>query len=213
MTALAELVIALIPPALVAVLYSLYGREPRQPAGVNLRAFGAGSLAVIPVVLVVLLVPGPVSVAPESASEFGRMFVLTGLMEETTKLTALAVLAWPPAWSEHPRHSAAAGAAVGFGFGTAETVLASVTGSGLVILRSLLVSPFHALTTATMAVLFGRRATLGPGGIVGGVLLLAALHTGFNIILQTGTPGIVGAAVLALVWTGVLLRYCAMVEG
>lgn len=213
MTTLAEILIVSIPPAIVYVTYSLFGRLPRQPAGSVCRAFGAGLLAIIPVILISLLIPGPiVGHMPENLAEVGRMFVLTGLTEETAKLTALAIFAWPPAWSQSPRHAVTTGSAVGFGFGFAETILAGAVGSGSVVLRSLLVSPFHALTTATLALLFSLRLRFGAAVLVGGLLVLAVVHTGFNLVLLWGSAGIALAAVALPAWTAFLLRSCGTVK-
>lgn len=212
MNAFAELLIIIIPPSIVFVVYSITGREPQQPTGTLARSFGAGVLAIIPVVLISLMIPSPISATtPDGVGDLGRMFVLTGLTEETTKLVVLAVFAWPPAWSQRPGHAATVGMFVGFGFGTAETVLASVIGSGSVVMRSLLVSPFHALTTATLAVLYGYRSRVGPEGILGGILFLAIIHTAFNLLLQTGIPGTIGTSILVVVWTTVLVRFCTRV--
>ncbi|MFW6253151.1 MAG: hypothetical protein ACOC4F_04390 [bacterium] len=83
MGALAELLIIVVPPAIVYVVYSITGRKPQQPPGTLARSYGAGVLAIIPVVLMSLMVPSPISTAiPDGIGELGRMFVLTGFTED-----------------------------------------------------------------------------------------------------------------------------------
>src|SRR5262249_32752502 len=182
-----RLLLAILPPlALVAFFYRQDRREP-EPRGHVAGAFALGLLTVAPALLLAQLaerlLPGL------AASTAGDAFVLTGGIEEASKLAVL--LASVYGWTEfdEPMDGIVYAVALSLGFATTENALYVLRGGAAVAaLRAFFTVPGHALVGAVLGYCVGRarvsrRRLHSAALLAGGFLLAASLHGLFDFIL------------------------------
>ncbi len=166
---------ALIPVLIVLLVIHRLMPKPRQPYYRLGQAFAAGVFAIAPALVISLLV-GPARVGGGGIATYARQFVLTGLVEETSKFTGLVLLAWPPAYTGRPSAAALLGAFAGIGFAAAETVLIADSGG---LLRGITAVPFHVLATSTLIAFFSSHRN-SPWKTLASVVVVAFAHTLYN---------------------------------
>ena len=192
---------ALVPVLLALFVLHRLMPKPLQPYGRLGRAFAAGTFAIVPALVVSLLV-GESSVGDNVVAAFARQFVLTGLIEETSKFMGLVLLAWPPAYTGRPSAAAILGAFAGVGFAAAEILLIAESPS---ILRGITAVPFHALATSSLIAFFSAHRNL-PQKTLACVAATALVHTLYNYAAMELPPFLAIGPALLTIWAVALIR-------
>lgn len=191
---------ALVPVVIALLVLHRLTPKPRQPYMRLGQAFVAGIFAIIPA-LVVSLLAGDFSVADNALAEFARHFVLTGLVEETSKFTGVVLLAWPPAYTGRASAAAILGAFAGAGFAAAEILLIAESPA---MLRGITAVPFHVLATSSLISFFSVHRH-SPAKTLACVATIALVHALYNHAAMELLPFLAVVPTVLTMWAVALV--------
>ncbi len=209
------LISALLPALIVALVFYLLDRN-KEPLGPMIRAFLLGCLAsvLVDVLHLALRLPGAL-LDGTVRSSLSTAFVAAGFMEEMVKLAVLAVVCF---WKDFDEwyDGILYGVLIGLGFAFVENLLYFFTflqsdGFGLVLRRSVLCMPMHALACGMMG-FFLARAKFSPARRRAPLLVLAGLssavlvHGLYDFVLMASQLHVqwLAAGIVTAAWFGVL---------
>jgi protease PrsW len=182
-----NIILAAIPAVLLLLYFYRKDKTKREPAGLILKTFGLGILAVI----------------PAGAAEFGtillfsrisgvpglliRAFIVAALIEETSKFFVIKTYLYKKKEFDEVTDGIIYTAAAGLGFAFFESLLYSFGPPYVMILRGVTSVPLHATASGIMGYYIGLAKRTGyfkPGR---GLLYAVIIHGLYNFFLFTGS--------------------------
>jgi len=176
---LSHLLIALLPPIASAVWFYRSDRN-REPVGAVVKAFLAGVVVPIPVLLLVGMVRAydPGLESPWALGAY-TAFIFAAIPEELCKFWFLRRHIRGPHCNE-PMDGVVYGALVSLGFAALENVLyVSQSGAQTGLLRAFTAVPMHASVGALMGLALALEKTQGPGpgrGLMPALVIPIGIH-------------------------------------
>ncbi len=158
MHALLQLVVALLPCALLMHLILYMDRSEREPLGLVIKIFVMGALSVIPAASIESMVEGlPFMKAVGLKNAFFQSFLSAAPIEELCKLMPVMLFAWNrPEFNEENDGIVYAGAGA-LGFALLENVFFVLSkGLGVGVMRAVSSIPLHCFTGVVMGYYLGR---------------------------------------------------------
>lgn len=186
-----NIILAAIPAVILLLYFYRKDKTKREPAGLILKTFGLGILAVI----------------PAGAAEFGaillfsrisgfpglliRAFIVAALIEETSKFLVIKTYLYKKTEFDEVTDGIVYTAAASLGFAFFESLLYSFGPPYVMILRGITSVPLHATASGIMGYYIGLAKQTGDFKPGRGLLYAVIIHGLYNFLLFTGSPLVV----------------------
>jgi RsiW-degrading membrane proteinase PrsW (M82 family) len=172
----------------LAILYYFYRRDryKREPAGLLLKTFLIGFLAVLPAALIELVIESlPLFTAPLPRAFF-RAFVVAALVEEVVKLKAVKSTVFTrPEFNEYS-DGIIYTVAASLGFAFFENIFYSFGPPAVLLTRGFTSVPLHASASGVMGYYLGRARFAEPGAEKKGLFFAILIHGFYDLFLFLG---------------------------
>ena len=183
------LAISLAPVVVILIYIYVRDKYEKEPFGLLLKAFVAGAVAVVPILIAESILSARGAGLPGYSGIAYQAFVVAGFTEEIFKFFALYLVIWKNREFNEKFDGIVYAVYVAMGFATVENVIYVIQfGSSTGIARAFTAVPGHALFGVAMGYYFGL-AKLSPKNrsknFLYALLIPVALHGTYDFILMT----------------------------
>ena len=186
-----NVILAAVPAVLLLLYFYRKDKTKREPAGLILKTFGLGILAVLPAGAAEFLTILLFSRISGIAGILIRAFIVAALIEETSKFLVVKTYIYKKSDFDEVTDGIVYTATASLGFAFFESLLYSFGPPWVMILRGITSVPLHATASGIMGYYIGLAKRTGEFKPVRGLIYAVIIHGLYDFFLFTGSALVV----------------------